>query len=70
MSDTSKVTIILEPPTFPQAENGIINIEAQKASGEKYIFMEIPYYYNRQPEDMLEGYLKIKESGTILKSLP
>ncbi|MDC9583109.1 hypothetical protein PSI15_16330 [Xenorhabdus sp. PR6a] len=60
----------LSLPSYPQAVNGKIDINAQKSQGTVYIVMLIPYYFTETKGDKIVGYLKDSITGNIITSIP
>ncbi|PHM63726.1 hypothetical protein [Xenorhabdus ishibashii] len=55
----------LNPPSYPQASGGVIDIDAQKAEGARYITMLIPGYGDEKSGDRIVGYFTDSKGNTI-----
>lgn len=55
----------LKPPSYPQALGGVIDIDAQKYEGVRYITMLIPGYGDEKSGDKIIGYLTDNKGRTI-----
>ncbi|CDG20493.1 protein of unknown function [Xenorhabdus poinarii G6] len=60
----------LKSPSYPQAVDGKIDIQAQKDQEASYILMLIPNYIGEGGNIKIVGYLKDTSSGNIITSSP
>ncbi|MBD2798348.1 hypothetical protein ID856_17855 [Xenorhabdus sp. 18] len=60
----------LNAPSYPQAVDGKIDINAQKIQGTKYIIMLVSQYVDEDAGDRIIGYLRDTSTGNIITSVP